>query len=467
MPRTWKRKTERGVSEELLKGALEQVARGKTIRSTAKTFGICHVTLSRYVKTKRQLGEQGSSESPKVGYFAGKTVFTEDQEAKVAEILQEAAGRKSGLTPSEVKRFAFQLAVQYQRKRPSSWDRMSMAGADWFSAFIKRNPTLSIRKHADDPSPETCTQGMMVPPQYAAAHAIPPHALTQLARDWLAEDTPNFDPAGVCVGSAELEARLFCKTPNSVLAGSPFFTAVFAEVGCTVNWLYQDADELGSEGITLVAEVRGPARCLLLGERPALNCLARASGIATRCSELQRMAAEAGWCGEVAGTRKTTPGFRLVEKYAMLVGGASMHRQDLSGMVMLKDNHVWASGSIPKAVLAARSVCGFSSKIEVECSSIEEASEAARAGADIIMLDNLKPQELHASALALKEEFPTLLVEASGGVTPENLPQYFGPHVDIISLGCITQGCPVVDFSLKVQRPLPPPASSFTEDGPE
>lgn len=94
------------------------------------------------------------------------------------------------------------------------------------------------------------------------------------------------------------------------------------------------------------AVVRGPARCLLLGERPALNCLSRASGIATRCSQLQRMAKSAGWHGEVAGTRKTTPGFRLVEKYAMLVGGTSMHRQDLSGMVMLKDNHVWASGSI-------------------------------------------------------------------------------------------------------------------------
>lgn len=108
-------------------------------------------------------------------------------------------------------------------------------------------------------------------------------------------------------------------------------------------------DELfspGADAVTLTAVVRGPARCLLLGERPALNCLARASGIATRCSRLRALALARGWNGEVAGTRKTTPGFRLVEKYAMLVGGASTHRQDLSGMVMLKDNHVWASGSI-------------------------------------------------------------------------------------------------------------------------
>ncbi|XP_030207592.1 nicotinate-nucleotide pyrophosphorylase [carboxylating] isoform X1 [Gadus morhua] len=319
-----------------------------------------------------------------------------------------------------------------------------------------RQTTLdqAFKHEMTDLSPETRDQESMVPLLHAvAAHAIPPQALTQLARDWLREDTPNFDPAGVCVGSGNVEARLFCKMAGSILAGGPFFTAVFAELGCTVNWLFPEAAEMGPDGITLVAEVRGPARCLLLGERPALNCLARASGIATRCVRLRAMAAAAGWHGEVAGTRKTTPGFRLVEKYAMLVGGASMHRQDLSGMAMLKDNHVWASGGITKAVQATRTVCGLTSKIEVECGSTEEACEAAAAGADIVMLDNLPPRELHAAALLLKQQFPALLVEASGGVSPENLPQYFGPHVDIISLGCITQGCPVVDFSLKVQKP--------------
>ncbi|XP_061589105.1 nicotinate-nucleotide pyrophosphorylase [carboxylating]-like [Cololabis saira] len=289
--------------------------------------------------------------------------------------------------------------------------------------------------------------------KHPVADSIPRPTLTRLAREWLAEDTPNFDPAGVCVGSAVVEARLLCKTPHTVLAGSPFFTAVFTEVGCTVDWIYQDGDEIGPEGVTLTAVVRGPARDLLLGERPALNCLARASGIATRCSRLQAMAKASHWHGEVAGTRKTTPGFRLVEKYAMLVGGVSMHRQDLSGMVMLKDNHVWASGSITEAVTAARSVCGFSSKVEVECCSVEEGREAAAAGADIVMLDNLQPQELHAAARSLKSHFPSLLIEASGGVGPDNIALYFSSHVDVISLGCITQGCPVADFSLKVQKP--------------
>uniref|UniRef100_A0A665UYH6 Nicotinate-nucleotide pyrophosphorylase [carboxylating] n=1 Tax=Echeneis naucrates TaxID=173247 RepID=A0A665UYH6_ECHNA len=287
--------------------------------------------------------------------------------------------------------------------------------------------------------------------KHILTYLIPPHNLAQLVQGWLAEDTPNFDPAGVCVGSQEVEARLLCKTPHSILAGVPFFTAVFAEVGCTVDWLHQEGTEI--DPVTLTAVVRGPARCLLLGERPALNCLARASGIATLCSKLQAIAKASGWHGEVAGTRKTTPGFRVVEKYAMLVGGISTHRHDLSGMVMLKDNHIWASGSITKAVKAARSVCGFSSKIEVECCSAEEGREAAEAGADIVMLDNFQPKDLHIAANTLKVAFPNLLIEASGGINPENISMYFSPHVDIISMGCITLGCPVVDFSLKVQRP--------------
>ncbi|XP_018606401.1 nicotinate-nucleotide pyrophosphorylase [carboxylating]-like [Scleropages formosus] len=284
------------------------------------------------------------------------------------------------------------------------------------------------------------------------SHVIPPQTLTKLVREWLAEDTPNFDPAGLCVGSQEVRAVLLCKTPGSVLAGCPFFGAVFAELGCSVEWLRCEGHKFGSDAVTKAAIVKGSARCVLLGERPALNCLARTSGIATRCGQFTDLARSAGWTGQLAGTRKTTPGFRLVEKYAMLVGGVSTHRHDLSGMVMLKDNHIWTSGSITQALKNARSVCGFSSKIEVECGSKEEAREAAAAGADIIMLDNFSPETLHSAALSLKQEFPSVLIEGSGGVTPQSLPLYFSPHVDILSLGCITQGCPTVDFSLKIEK---------------
>ncbi|XP_023680886.1 nicotinate-nucleotide pyrophosphorylase [carboxylating] [Paramormyrops kingsleyae] len=283
------------------------------------------------------------------------------------------------------------------------------------------------------------------------SHAIPPQTLARLARQWLAEDTPNFDPAGLCVGSREVQATLLCKSPGSVLAGCPFFNAVFAELGCAVDWLHPEGQILGPDTVTQTAVVTGPARCILLGERPALNCLARTSGIASRSHQLLAVARSAGWAGQLSGTRKTTPGFRLPEKYAMLVGGVSTHRHDLSGMIMLKDNHVKASGSITQAVRDARSVCGFSSKIEVECASENDGREAAKAGVDIIMLDNFTPESMHSAAHSLKQDFPSVVIEASGGITPSNLNLYLSHHVDVISLGCITQGYPTVDFSLKVQ----------------
>lgn len=114
-----------------------------------------------------------------------------------------------------------------------------------------------------------------------------------------------------------------------------------------------------------VATVRGRSCDLLKAERVALNVLSRASGVATISRRASQIAAAKGWAGEIAGTRKTTPGFRLVEKYSMLVGGISMHRNDLSSMVMLKDNHIWSTGSITNAVKKARLAAGFSTKIEV------------------------------------------------------------------------------------------------------
>ena len=192
---------------------------------------------------------------------------------------------------------------------------------------------------------------------------------------------------------------------------------------------------------------------MLLGERTALNILSRASGVATQAHAVSSLARAAGWHGEVAGTRKTTPGFRLVEKYALLVGGCSTHRLDLSQMVMLKDNHVWAVGSVASAVRAARRACGFSSKIEVEARGLDEALEAAGAGADIVMLDNYAtPAALIADAQRLKALHPHVLVEASGGIGRAALPDYFSPAVDVVSMGALTAGYPIVDFSLKVDH---------------
>ena len=271
---------------------------------------------------------------------------------------------------------------------------------------------------------------------------LPPH-YRELVRSWLQEDIPSFDYGGYVVGTQPREAVLLCKSPG-VLCGVPFFTAIFEELGCTVEWLYQEGNQL--EPVCEVAKVTGPANRVLQGERTALNVLTRASGVATHARALATEAKRIGWSGEVAGTRKTTPGFRLVEKYSLLVGGISTHRHDLSQMVMLKDNHIWSAGSISLAVKRAREAAGFSIKIEVECRSIAEAKEAAGAGAEIVMLDNFEPAALAVAARALKSEFPHLIIEASGGIRRDTLAQFCLPEVDVVSLSATTQGYAAVNF---------------------
>lgn len=162
---------------------------------------------------------------------------------------------------------------------------------------------------------------------------------------------------------------------------------------------------------------------------------------------------EAGYHNILAGTRKTTPGFRLVEKYGMLIGGCDPHRQDLSSMIMLKDNHIWSAGSITHAVEAARAAGGFSIKIEVECQSVIEANEAIDAGADVVMLDNFSAEMVQPAAKELKDKWNSkrsFLVEVSGGLTEENVGAFASPDVDIVSTSSIHQGVPHVDFSLKI-----------------
>lgn len=278
------------------------------------------------------------------------------------------------------------------------------------------------------------------------SNLLPPHC-RQIVASWLQEDIPNFDYGGAVVGDQPTEAVLLCKTAG-VLCGVPFFDMVFQELSCNVIWLFPEGSYLTPP--CEVARVTGPANKLLQGERTGLNILARASGIATTARELSEAAKALRWNGQVAGTRKTTPGFRMVEKYALLVGGMATHRYDLSSMIMLKDNHVWSTGSVTNAVQKARQVGGFSIKIEVECRSIAEAEEAARAGAEVVMLDNFEPDALESASRHLKKTFPSLILEASGGIRKSNMSLYCLPSIDVVSLGSATQGYGTVNFSLKV-----------------
>ncbi|KAI4655901.1 hypothetical protein J4E93_000617 [Alternaria ventricosa] len=291
------------------------------------------------------------------------------------------------------------------------------------------------------------------PAHGAVAHLLP-QTYKRLVSEWLEEDTPSFDYGGFVVGEELSEAKLLGKS-EGIVAGVPFFDEVFRQLGCTVEWHVKEGASF--QPITHCATVRGPVRHLLLGERVALNTLARCSGIATKSNRLLSLLRGAGYPNILAGTRKTTPGFRLVEKYGMLVGGVDAHRVDLSAMTMLKDNHIVAAGSITNAVRAAKAAGGFAIKVEVECQSFDEADEAIAAGADIVMLDNFTPEGVQVAAKDLKDKWgrgtgdrKQFLVEVSGGLTEYNVEKYVCGDIDIVSTSSIHQGVPHVDFSLKI-----------------
>eukprot|EP00611_Tribonema_gayanum_P029125 TRINITY_DN7695_c0_g1_i1.p1 TRINITY_DN7695_c0_g1~~TRINITY_DN7695_c0_g1_i1.p1 ORF type:complete len:317 (-),score=105.03 TRINITY_DN7695_c0_g1_i1:69-971(-) len=280
-------------------------------------------------------------------------------------------------------------------------------------------------------------------------HLLAPNWRSAVQR-WLDEDLPSMDIGGFVVGDKMETAALYGKS-SGVLAGAPFFTEVMRLVGCEVEWAAKDGDRIdASSGKVVIARVKGSCRHLLIGERTALNILSRCSGVATAADDAARRGREVGWHGMVAGTRKTTPGFRLVEKYGLVVGSAATHRNDLSQMVMLKDNHIMSAGSITKAVALAKRAAGFSIKVEVEAGTYEAAHEAATAGADVVMLDNFEPAALKEAAARLKKDFPNVLIEASGGITADTMTEFMSPDVDVISQGSLTQGYACLDFSLKV-----------------
>jgi len=284
------------------------------------------------------------------------------------------------------------------------------------------------------------------------AHLLPPSWETKID-EYIQEDVPGFDYGGFVVGEKIEKAEILCKA-TGVICGIPFVSRIFQVLGCSIEWLVEEGSliQIQNKKRVTVANITGPARKILLGERVGLNLLARASGIATMSRKARDLADAAGWKGRVAGTRKTTPGFRLVEKYALLVGGVDTHRFDLSSMIMLKDNHIASAGSITAAVQKARMVGGFSIKIEVECQNQQEAEEALLAGAEIVMLDNMTPDLLKETSKKLKEKFPHSLIEASGGVNLDTLPSYFSAYVDIISSSLLHQGVPHIDFSLNVKN---------------
>lgn len=243
-------------------------------------------------------------------------------------------------------------------------------------------------------------------------------------------------------------ADLICKQ-DGVIAGLQVFERVFKllDEGVEIQFFFKDGDTVKNGD--LIGVLKGDIRVLLSGERTALNYLQRMSGIATYTNGIVKMLE--GTDITLLDTRKTTPNMRVFEKYAVKVGGGSNHRYNLSDGILLKDNHIGAAGSIKKAVEMAKNYASFVRKIEVETENLEMVKEAVDAGADIIMLDNMTPDEMKEAVAYIDGRAKT---ECSGNVTAEKIQSLKDIGVDYISSGALTHSAPILDLSLKNLKPV-------------
>lgn len=235
-----------------------------------------------------------------------------------------------------------------------------------------------------------------------------------------------------------------------VVCGLDVAEAVFAHLDAEIPELettFSDGDEV-EEG-TIFGALKGYADVLLTGERVALNLLQRMSGVATLTRQYVR--AVEGTNARIVDTRKTTPGLRMLEKYAVTVGGGKNHRMGLDDGVLIKDNHIVLAGGITEAVRSAKEMVGHLHKIEVEITNWAQLREAIGAGADIVMLDNQTPDEAAKLVQMSRDLDPNVLIESSGGMDLERVRSYAEAGVDLISVGRLTHSARAVDISFKIQ----------------
>ena len=245
-------------------------------------------------------------------------------------------------------------------------------------------------------------------------------------------------------------AKLFFKE-DGVTAGLEEVAMIFAHLGCTVENLADDGERAPSGKILM--EIEGQARALLAGERTALNVVGRMAGIATVVAEAVAKAKQINPGIRVAATRKTAPGLRKLDKRAVELGGGDTHRFRLDDCVLIKDNHLNFGLTIGEAVERARRRVSFTKKVEVEVRALKDAIQAAEAGADIVMFDNMAPEDIREclSALGDRGLREGRLFEASGGITLENVEEYAASGVDIVSMGCLTHSVRSLNVKLEIE----------------
>ena len=260
-----------------------------------------------------------------------------------------------------------------------------------------------------------------------------------LQEDITGEDVTT---AAIIRKNTRSRVQLICKE-DGILAGLPVFKRTFELLGETeFETFFNEGDHIKKGD--LIATVTGDARILLPGERVALNYLQRMSGIATLTHSL--VSELKGSATKLLDTRKTTPGMRVFEKYAVKVGGGYNHRFNLSDGILIKDNHIGAAGGVKEAIRLAKDYAPFVRKIEVEVENLEMLEEALEAGADIIMLDNMSNEMMKEAVSLVNGRAET---ECSGNVTKARLKEIAEIGVDYVSCGALTHSAPILDFSLK------------------
>ncbi|NCB73171.1 MAG: carboxylating nicotinate-nucleotide diphosphorylase [Clostridia bacterium] len=272
--------------------------------------------------------------------------------------------------------------------------------------------------------------------------------LDELLLSALKEDIGTGDiTTNCCIPAENRSEAYFLAKEDGVICGIDIAQKVFSLVDERIAVIPKCKDGDAVKRGDIIAEVIGPSRGILTGERVALNLMQRLSGIATVTAKAA--SAVSGTKTKIADTRKSTPGLRVLEKYAVRVGGGHNHRFNLSDGVLIKDNHIAAAGSITAAVNAARAAAPHVMKLEVETETLDEVSEALEAGADIIMLDNMS-LELMAQAVKLVDG--RAITEASGNMGEKDLLEVAKTGVDFISIGALTHSVKSLDISLKFQK---------------
>jgi len=239
---------------------------------------------------------------------------------------------------------------------------------------------------------------------------------------------------------------------SMVVCGLEIAKRVFGRVDPTlkIDLVTNDGDQLGDGSAVLLAT--GSTISLLMAERTVLNFIQRLSGIASLSKQFADAAASTGTGVRVVDTRKTTPGWRALEKYAVRCGGCFNHRSSLGEHVLIKENHITAAGTLTKAVNLAKDFAPHGAKIEVETESLEEVSEALEAGAEIIMLDNMSPSLIKRAVTLINK---SAIIEISGGIRLDNIVEYALPGVDVISVGALTHSASAADFSMIISGKNP------------